>query len=126
MPYVVASILRANEVFSRLDGFEGRALLPEFADASTVLEGAEQLGLFEVLGDDDAVVLRDFLATMPASMDAAILAGLRSALERGVRAQFTWQPGYDFELRIWERSEGSEGVVNFHVLSPEPPETPRG
>ena len=37
---------------------------------------------------------------------------------------FTWQPGYDFELRAWEVSDGSVGLANFHLVTPHPDETP--
>jgi hypothetical protein len=78
--------------------------------------------VFSVLDDLYADALREFLATVPRSLDAAIVAGMRSALERGVRAQLTWQPGYDFELRAWEVTSGSEGLVNLHLTTPHPVE----
>ena len=120
MPYVVKSILRANEVFANLDAFEPEALLDAISEAETVLDGAEALGLFDVLDEDNAMSLRDFFASVPPALDAAVLAGMRSALSRGVRTQITWQPGYDFELRAWEASEGSHGLLNIHILSPHP------
>ena len=127
MPYLVQPILRANEVLAQVDDFEPEPLLETIQGASTVNEAVEALGLFETLETDaDRADLREFFDTIPASLDAAILAGVRSALERGVRTQVTWQPGYAFELRMWERSDGARGVVNLHILSPEPPERPRG
>jgi hypothetical protein len=122
MPYVVASMLRANEVFANLDAFNPEALLDAISGAETVLEGADALGLFDVLDPDNAAALREFFAQVPPAIDAAVLAGLRSALSRGLRTQITWQPGYDFELRAWEASEGSSGLFNVHILSPHPPE----
>ena len=108
MPYMQSAILRANEVFARLDGFE-----------------PESLGLLDVLEPDQADALRAFLDALPPGLDAAILAGLRSALERGVRTQFTWRPAYEFELRAWEVSEGSAGVLNMVISSPHPEEPTR-
>ncbi len=122
MPYVVASMLRANEVFAQLDGFEPTALLEAISEAGTVLDGADALGLFDVLDAENAAALRTFFARVPPALDAAVLAGMRSALSRGVRTQITWQPGYDFELRAWEASEGSSGLFNIHIISPHPPE----
>ena len=116
------SILYANEVFASLDAFEPEALLEVIGDVETVLDGADALGLFDVLDEDNAAFLRDFFASVPPALDAAVLAGMRSALSRGVRTQITWQPGYDFELRAWEASEGSHGLFNVHILSPHPPE----
>ena len=122
MPYMEASILRANEFFSAVDGFDPEGLMAAIGDAGTLLEGAENLGLFDVIGSQYGNVLRDFFTLMPPSLDAAILAGLRSALGRGVRVQFMWQPGYDFEMRAWEISEGTDGALHFHILSPHPRE----
>ncbi len=122
MPYAVRSMLRVNEVLATLEGFEPEALLAAIAGADTVLDGADALGLFDVLDAENADSLRRFFGSVPASLDAAVLAGIRSALGRGVRIQVTWQPGYDFELRLWEASEGSSGLFNIHVLSPHPPE----
>ena len=122
MPYAVKSMLRANEVLANLDSFEPEALLAAISDVETVLDGAEALGLFDVLDPDNATLLREFFALVPPALDAAVLAGIRSALSRGVRTQITWQPGYDFELRAWEASDGSSGLFNVHILSPHPPE----
>ena len=122
MPYMQAMVLRATDVFAQLDDFNPEALLEAIGDAETILEGAELLGLFDVLSGPQADGLREFLELMPPSLDAALVAGLRSALQRGLRTQFTWQPGYDFELRAWEVSSGSDGVVNFHIVSPHPDE----
>ncbi len=125
MPYLVEPILRANEVLARVEGFNAPPLLETIEGATSVLEAADALGIFAVLSDADATTLRDFLETIPTALDAAILAGVRSALGRELRTQISWQPGYDFELRMWERSDGDEGLVNLHIVSPEPPELPR-
>lgn len=122
MPFMVASVLRTNEVFGQLEGFLPEDLLEKIEGAATIREVGERLGLFDVLEPDQAEALKEFLGTVPPSLDAAILAGLRSALDRGVRSQLTWQPGYDFELRAWEVSEGSDGLVNLQLLTPHPPE----
>lgn len=127
MPYLVASVLRANEVLAGLDRFEPEALTRQLAAASTVLEGVEELGLPEVLDAPYAAALRQLLGDLPPAVDAAVLAAARSALGRGVRVQLTWQPSAAVELRCWEVSEGSEGLLNLHLLTPEPDEgTPTG
>ena len=66
--------------------------------------------------------MRNFLASIPPAVDAAIVAAVRSALERGLRAAISWQPGYDFELRIWDVSHDGHGLVNVHLVSPHPVE----
>jgi hypothetical protein len=119
---MVASVLRTNEVFGALESFEPGALLDAIGDARSVREVGDALGLFDVLPVEQAEALKEFLTTIPGSLDAAMVAGMRNALERGVRAQLTWQPGYDFELRAWEVSEGSDGLANLQLLTPHPPE----
>jgi hypothetical protein len=122
VPYMVPMILRANELFSSIDGFEPDDLLALIAGQETVLDAADAAGLFAVLPDDQAAGLRDYLSYLPAGLDAALLAGLRSALERGLRTQMTWAPGYEFEVRAWEVSDGSDGLLNLHVVGPHPVE----
>jgi hypothetical protein len=126
MPFLVASVLHANQAFAGLEAWNPEALLTDIGDASTVLQVGERLGVFAALEtDDDVAALRDFLGTLPRSLDAAIVAGMRDALGRGVRAQLTWQPGYDFELRMWEVSAGGTGLANVLLTTPHPPEPTR-
>jgi len=55
---------------------------------------------------------------------------MKSALSRGLPVGVSWQPGYDFELRVWDVSgpagEGEPwvGMVNVHLISPHPDEAP--
>jgi hypothetical protein len=119
---MVASVSRTNEVFGALEGFEPDDLLERIGGAQTVRDVGEALGLFDVLPVEQADALKEFLGTIPGSLDAAIIGGMRNALERGVRAQLTWKPAYDYELRAWEVSEGTDGLVNLQLLTPHPPE----
>lgn len=122
MPFLVASVMRANEVFSALDGWEPDGLIEAMGEAETVIEIGEALGIFDVLEPEQAEALKRFLGEVPAALDAAIVGAVRNALSRGLRSQLTWQPGYEFELRLWEVSEGSAGLLNVHVLTPHPDE----
>jgi hypothetical protein len=122
MPFLVASVMRANEVFSALDGWEPDGLIEAMGEAETVIEIGEALGIFDVLEPEQAEALKRFLGEVPTALDAAIVGAVRNALSRGLRSQLTWQPGYEFELRLWEVSEGSAGLLNVHVLTPHPDE----
>ena len=124
MPFLIASVLLANQTFGPLEGFDPDDVLGKIEHSGTVRAAAEALGLLDVLTEDQAVYMRDFLDSIPGSLDAAMLGALRNAFSRGVRVQISWQPGYDFELRAWEASEGSAGLCNLHVLSPHPYEGP--
>ncbi|GAC1599808.1 MAG: hypothetical protein NVS3B21_26590 [Acidimicrobiales bacterium] len=123
MPYMHQALLRANEVFATTDGFAPDRLLSDLADADSVRACADRLGLFAILSDEGVRSgLEAYLASLPPSLDAAMVAALRSALGRGLRTQLVWKPGYDFEVRMWEVSEGSDGVLNVMIVSPHPPE----
>ena len=124
MPFLVASVLLANDVFGPLEDFDPGQILDTISGAQTVREAAEALGLLAVLSEANAELLAEFLDTIPASLDAAVLAAMRSAFQRDVRVQLTWQPAYEFELRMWEVTDGSVGLVNINVLSQHPPEVP--
>jgi hypothetical protein len=126
MPYLTDTILMAQEAFGKLENFQPNALLDALGDASTIVEGAETLGLIDVLPVEQQDPMRSFLASIPPAVDAGMMAAIRSALRRGLRVQISWQPAYDFELRVWDVSEGTHGMVNVHLGSPHPVEaTPR-
>ena len=129
MPYVVAFIEQANQIFGPLGDFDPEALLRALEGVESVGEGIER---FELLGaiekEEQQRVAEQFIRLLPPSLDAAILAALRSALERGRPTQFTWKPGYAFEVGLWESSKYEEeegrwvGLVNILIVSPDPPE----
>ena len=129
MPYVVAFIEQANQIFGPLGDFDPEALLRALEGVESVGEGIER---FELLGaiekEEQQRVAEQFIRLLPPSLDAAILAALRSALERGLPTQFTWKPGYAFEVGLWESSKYEEeegrwvGLVNILIVSPDPPE----
>ncbi len=133
MPYVVAFIEQANQIFGPSDAFDPEALLRALDGVDAVREGIERFALLDAIEDEgNQQVAREFLELLPRSLDAAILAALRSALERGLPTQFTWKPGYAFELCLWEsttyeKDEGRwVGLVNIMIISPDPPEEPAG
>jgi hypothetical protein len=62
-----------------------------------------------------------FIATTPDSIQAAIVAIVRQNLSRDTPKQmmFTWAPGYDWELRLWESTSSviSQGGITVQVRS---------
>ena len=84
-------------------------------DGVSLADIADQLGLLEHGGQ------KAFIATVPASMQAAILAVTRENLSRVEPKQmmFTWAPGYDWELHVWESTAStvSEGGITVQVRS---------
>lgn len=117
-------LAKVNEVFAPTANFGPGELLEALGDAETVGQAAERLGVHDVVAPDWQQPLLDFLATVPPSIDAAGMAAVRSALERGVRVTVTWMPDYAFGLRVWEvaRLEGGEwvGMVNIQINSRDP------
>jgi hypothetical protein len=112
----------ANEVCSPVHDFNPSELLSAVEDASTIGEAAASLGLLDVLDEEQRRPMADFLATIPSAIDAAIVAAARDALGRGIRVMFSWQPAYDFELRLWDVATRERGMLNVHILSPHPVE----
>lgn len=128
MVFMAETILLANETFGRLNDFNPNSLLDQLKDTHSLLESAEKLGLIAVLDPEQQQPMRVFLGSIPPAVDAAALAAVRSALGRGLRVGVSWQPGYDFELRVWDVSKEQQpnapwrGMVNVHLSSPHPEE----
>ena len=121
MPYLAKAVARANEQLSPsgpLDEDLVLALLNE--QVSTVADAAGVLGLADVVPEEHQEELANFLVGLPPAIDAAIVAAVKSALGRRVRTTVTWQPGYEHEMRAWDVSEGEDGMVNVHLISPNP------
>lgn len=126
--YMTETILLVQQVFGGLHDFAPDDLISQLSDVQRIGEAAEILNLMDVLPEEQQEPMRDFLASIPPAIDVALVAAVRSALERGLRANFSWQPGYDFELRVWDVSapngDGNPwvGLVNVHLVSPHPVE----
>ena len=126
--YMTKTIQLAQEVFGGLHNFEPDSLLASLDGAETIGAAADVLGLIEVLPTEQRQPMTDFLASIPPAIDAAIVAAMRNALGRGLPVAISWQPGYDFELRVWDVSgpdgDGQPwvGMVNVHLVSPHPVE----
>ena len=124
MVYMSMILAKVNEVFAATASFGPGELLDALGDTETVAQAADQLGFHDVVAQEWQQPLRDFLETIPPSIDAASMAATRSALERGVRVTVTWMPDYAFGLRVWEvsRLDGAEwvGMVNVQISSRDP------
>ena len=126
--YMAETILMVQEVFGKLGGFNPDELMGLVGDVGTIAEAADILGLMDVLDAEQRDPMAAFLASIPPAIDTAVIAAIHSALGRGLRVAFSWQPGYDFEVRVWDVSaydgEGKpwRGLVNVHLVSPHPEE----
>ena len=108
-----------RELIARLDDPETVAAVKTLLgdhDADVSLPGIiDQLGIVHHAGQ------LAFIASTPASMQAAILAIAGENLSRDEPKQmmFTWAPGYDWELHVWESTASavSDGGITVQVRS---------
>jgi hypothetical protein len=119
MPYLAKAVARANEQLSPSGDFP-EGLVETLMGVSTVAEAAGVLGLADVIPPERHEELANFLAELPPAIDAAIVAAVKNSLSRGVRATVTWQPGYAHEVRVWDVAHDDDGMVNVHLISPNP------
>jgi hypothetical protein len=123
MPGMVETVLRLNKWLCDLDEFDPDTVLGLIADPNiTILDAAESLGAIEAIAPEKQDLMREFLQSIPPACAAAGFAAVRSALERGLRVQLTWQPAAAFEVRVWDVSDDQlhRGMVNVFILSPDP------
>lgn len=127
MPYVNAAMHLANHTFAPMEEVDTARLGAPLREAGSLVDLADKLGLFEVLAEERRTELQAFLASTPPSLDAAILAAIGSAVERGIHSQLVWQPAYDWRVEAWEVSaEGFEapGALTIVISAPHPYEAP--
>lgn len=124
MVYMSVVLAKANEVFAPTQDFAPSDLAGLLSDAGNMAQAAELLGLEDIVEAEWQGVMRDFLASVPPAIDAAAMAAIRSALDRGVRVTLTWEPAYAFGLHVWEVSRAEDrgwvGMVNVHITSRDP------
>jgi len=123
MPFMENPLLVANELFAPPQGFDAQPLLDGLSGVGTLGEAIGLLGLPDREADAHlAEPFSTFVAEMPPSLDAAVLAAVRSALERGLRVQFGWRPAVGWSVDLHERSQGPNGLLRVEFASPEPVE----
>ena len=122
MPHMVALVRIVNRGLDR-DGDLGGAAAA-LSEAKTVLDAARTAGMLDHPGldPDHAAAL---LGALPPAVDAALLATMRSAVDRGVGAVLQWKPGPSVELQVWEAVEDGAGHVGILLVSPPGRDLPR-
>ena len=104
------------ELILALEQEEVRDQLRELlAGGASLVEIIEALELVHHTGQSQ------FIASTPASLQAAMLAVVSENLSRDEPKQmmFTWAPGYDWELNLWESTASvvSSGGITVQVRS---------
>ncbi len=118
MPHIVAMIRRANRLLDGTDAQVRDEARTALADASSLLEAAERAGLLEEFGDQDKAQARAALAALPITVDTALLAVLKGAVQRGLPVVIQWKPGANTELQVWESVEENVGQVGVLLITP--------
>jgi hypothetical protein len=125
MVYMSMVLAKVNEVFAPTANFAPTDLAGLLGEVETVAQAADHLGLHDVVAAEWQQPLLDFLATVPPAIDAAGMAAVRSALDRGLRVMVTWMPDYAFGVHVWEVSKLDDqdewvGMVNIQIHSRDP------
>jgi hypothetical protein len=120
MPYLVALLDDVNLFLSEAKRNPSRRdeIVDALRSSSGLPEAVERLQLLSQLDTqalEDASVL---LGSVPASLEAALLGGLASAVERDLHVSVTWKPSYDFELTMWESTRAGVGGMTMLLASP--------
>ncbi len=89
------------------------------ADADSVQEALEAVGILDGLDDDVALEARALLDALPASLDESIIAALESAFERDVPALIEWVEGESLAVMISEEPHGGDVRVRIAFVSPD-------
>jgi hypothetical protein len=89
------------------------------ADADSVQDALEAVGILDELDDDVAVEARALLDALPASLDESIIAALESAFERDVPALIEWVEGDSLAVMISEEPHGDGVRVRIAFVSPD-------
>ena len=107
---------RINELLDREDLDAYRNAQQVVAAAASVRDAVERTAILDGFTPAEATETLAVLDALPAAVDAAILAALRSALAREVPGRFEWHEGAFIELRTWE--EPGSGRLHIVLVSP--------
>ena len=109
MPLLQKMAERANRVFNRehigsitIESFDGKSFATLAGELGIAPEASEQ----------------QYLKSWPPSIQEAIKAAVKSALQRSPRIPVTvsWAPGYDFELMISESRNIGDSVGGITIF----------
>jgi hypothetical protein len=128
VPYHHPVMFSVNRKLTKRGGkYDPGQLRSDIGDSTSLVDALPRLLAKELdngsLVDAEIGALLQFAAEMPASIDVAIVAAVKQALEDGYWVHVTWQPGVDWELRTWALAPdaGAErGVLNLFLISPNP------
>ena len=107
---------RINELLARDDLTAYGNAQQAVSAAASVRDAVDRTGILAGFTPVQAAEARAVLDALPRSVDAAILAALRSAFDRDAAGLFEWHEGAFIELRTWE--EPGTGRLRIVLVSP--------
>jgi hypothetical protein len=118
MPHVAELIYRANRLLDGTDANTRNAALDAVGGSKTVLQAIKRAGLLKQLTPEAKTQANEGLSALPAAVDQALLAVLKSALEREMPLVLQWKPGSSVELQVWEAADGNVGHIGVLLITP--------
>lgn len=118
MPHMVATVRLVNRFLDRQDEMLTEAAREAILGATTIAEAVARAGLFDAPEIVDADHARRALEALPASVGAAMLGALTSAVKGELPVVLQWKPGVASEVHVWEVVEDGVGQVGILLVTP--------
>ncbi|HVA09358.1 MAG TPA: hypothetical protein VNG12_21710 [Acidimicrobiales bacterium] len=118
MPAAQQVTTKSNTMLGGSDADGQQDIIEALTGASSVREAAERVHLLDGMDEKLAEEARAVLDRLPKSVDQAILAALRSGVERGATTTVGWEEGEDIAVRVSESGEGDDHRVHVLVITP--------
>ena len=110
-----------NDMLADADADDYTTVRAAVEAAETVRDAVERVGILDLHPDPEVVVeARAVLDAIPTAIDAAILAAVENAFERGVPVALEWVPvdSGAIEVRLSEEPYGDGVRVHIGFVSP--------
>jgi len=115
---MVATVRLANRILDRQDELLTERARDAILGARTIAEAAARAGLFDGPEIADADRALQALEALPASVGAAMLGALTSAVESELPVVLQWKPGVASEVHVWEVVDDGVGQVGILLVTP--------
>src|SRR4030081_1013443 len=118
VPHMVATVRMANRHLDHQDAALWKKASDAIVSSSTLSEVLEKVGGFNAPGVTDGDHARRAMDALPQSVGAAVLAALRSAVDRDLPVVLQWKPGVASEAQVWEVVEDGVGQIGILIVTP--------
>lgn len=115
---MVATVRLANRLLDRQEELLTERAREAILGARTIAEAVTRAGLLDAPEIADADHARHALEALPASVGAAMLGALTSAVESELPVVLQWKPGVAAEVRVWEVVDDGVGQVGILLVTP--------